>query len=222
MVYDTARDRLVVFGGIDNGGLVVDDTWEFDGTTWELRSSTGPSPRCEYGMAYDEQRQRVVLFGGAILGGPTNPRFGDTWEWDGHVWVLMSQGGPAPRASMACAYDSHRGRVVIHGGLATSGGQYVLLDDTWEWNGSQWALMTDQGPGPRYVESMVYETARARMFLFGGTDGIGPEGTFLDEMWTLSEGPTIPAMSTWGAVVMALMLLLVGTCCARRVAGSQR
>jgi hypothetical protein len=221
MVYDTARDRLVVFGGIDNGGLILDDTWEFGGTAWELRSSTGPSPRFEHGMAYDAQRQRVVLFGGSDSSSSADPNFDDTWEWDGNSWVLMSQGGPVPRASMACAYDSARGRVVIRGGLTTSGGQFVLLDDTWEWDGSQWALLTDQGPGPRGVESMVYETSRARMFLFGGTDGVGPGSAFLDEMWTLSEGAMIPAISTWGAIVMALMLLLVGTCCARRVAGSR-
>jgi len=32
---DPGRNRLVVFGGVDNpGGTAITDTWEWDGQTW--------------------------------------------------------------------------------------------------------------------------------------------------------------------------------------------
>lgn len=36
IAYDTAREVVVMFGGV-RGGLVLNDTWEYDGTTWTLK-----------------------------------------------------------------------------------------------------------------------------------------------------------------------------------------
>src|SRR6266705_3485334 len=58
MAYDTARGRVVLFGGYD-GTSNLGDTWEWDGTTWTQRASSGP-PGGE--MVYDAARGRVVLF----------------------------------------------------------------------------------------------------------------------------------------------------------------
>src|SRR5204862_106543 len=82
---DTARRRVVVFGGYSNNGGVRNDTWEWDGTTWQQASpATSPPKREGAGMAYDAARKRVVLFGGRT--GAT--LFADTWEWDGTTWQL--------------------------------------------------------------------------------------------------------------------------------------
>ena len=75
MAYDSARGVTVLFGGYGAFGYPVDDTWEWDGNTWALRSATGPSPRRDHAMVYDSARSTVVLFGGVSLYVPK----GDTW-----------------------------------------------------------------------------------------------------------------------------------------------
>jgi hypothetical protein len=69
MVYDSARQRLVLFGGGGNN-IDYDDTWEWDGTSWiQCYSTVTPSARSVHAMAYDSARQRTILFGGKDLGG---------------------------------------------------------------------------------------------------------------------------------------------------------
>jgi len=73
MAYDSARGRVVLFGGCCDYG----DTWEWDGAQSTLRAYAGPGPPAtnEAAMAYDSLRGRAVLFGNASA---------DTWEWDGN------------------------------------------------------------------------------------------------------------------------------------------
>src|SRR5687768_7606780 len=85
MAYDSARARMVVFGGF-TGERTSSDTWEWDGLVWNLRpSASAPSPRWLSRLAYDPVRGRMVLFGGSPGGSGSN--LGDTWEWDGTSWL---------------------------------------------------------------------------------------------------------------------------------------
>ena len=43
MAYDNLRNRTILFGGFSGGAL--SDTWEWDGTAWAKRASTGPAGR---------------------------------------------------------------------------------------------------------------------------------------------------------------------------------
>lgn len=40
LAYDSARDRVVLFGGSTSAGLPMNDTWEWDGTTWAPRPAS--------------------------------------------------------------------------------------------------------------------------------------------------------------------------------------
>src|SRR3990172_12977721 len=57
-----------------------------------------------------------------------------------------------PRRGHAMAYDSRRGVVVRFGGL----GQEEIGGDTWEYDGSRWALRSTAGPSPRWGHAMSY------------------------------------------------------------------
>ncbi len=129
MVYDAARQRVVLFGGSSLG-----DTWEWDGTNWSQKTpNTVPSARSNHALAYDSARQRVVLFGGEN----NSVDFGDTWEWDGTNWTQKSPAtAPLVRTYHALAFDSVRQRVVLFGGSYY--GSY--LGDTWEWDGTNWSF----------------------------------------------------------------------------------
>jgi hypothetical protein len=61
--------------------------------------------------------------------------------------------------------------MVLFGGLSSSG---QVLQDTWEWNGTQWSFRTNEGPPARWIQRMAYDSARGVTVMFGGA---GPNET---------------------------------------------
>jgi hypothetical protein len=97
----------VLFGGRDATQRWLDDTWEWDGTTWTRHMITGPSARFGHGMAYDSARAVTVLCGG--VAGET-----DTWEWDGATWTQRMIIGPSiVDGELSMSYDSDRKVMVL-------------------------------------------------------------------------------------------------------------
>lgn len=170
MAYDSARHRVVLFGGETRYGWGVNETWEWGGTTWTLQSVLGPGFRTGHAMAYDSVRECIVLFGGT--NGST--RLSDTWEWDGATWTQRAIAGPAPRSRTAMAYDSARGRLVLFGGYGDSG----PLGDTWEWDGTVWTQRSTSGPSAGGGHAMAYDDARGVTVLYGGY-----VGSYLGDTW---------------------------------------
>ena len=75
--YDSQYNRIIFFGGIENGTSFLSDTWIFDGQAWNLLNLPSlPPARYAHIMFYDIKRNSVVLFGGAGQEG----LLGDTWE----------------------------------------------------------------------------------------------------------------------------------------------
>lgn len=176
MVYDSARQRLVLFGGRGLNGE-TNDTWENDGIDWVQRTGVGvaPSPRQQHAMAYDSVRQRTVLFGGVSSQGvPSN----QTFEWDGTSWLLRSSAVvPPARGQHGMAYDPQRQRTVMFGGQGTSN----ILSDTWEWNGTVWQQRFPPSVpmGGLISFGFAYDTSRQRTVLFAGrSSGQPTNGTF--------------------------------------------
>ncbi|MBY0263075.1 MAG: hypothetical protein K2Q20_12075, partial [Phycisphaerales bacterium] len=161
--YDAARQNTVLFGGQDDDGSVLDDTWTFNGTAWAQAAvgSQPPPARTAHAIAYDAARQKVVLFGG--LQGFDFATFqsillNDTWTFDGVAWTQLSPAvSPTPRASFQLAYDPVRQKTVLFGGENANG---QLLGDTWEFDGTTWAQVnTPVSPTPRAVYGMAYNAA---------------------------------------------------------------
>lgn len=65
LVYDPVRKRIVLIGGqIGDNGPPLDDTWEWDGTSWR-EVQTAPLPaRFGTTAGYDIARRRLLAFGG--------------------------------------------------------------------------------------------------------------------------------------------------------------
>ena len=188
MVYDTARQRVVLFGGYsDVAGWSYSDTWEWDGVNWLLAAQqyAGPTARGRQSMAYDVARERVVMFGGYLQCsgyGCTPGYLDDTWEWDGQTWTEhTSTPFPQGRENSAMTYDPVRERVVMFGGWNESA--YAYLSDTWEWNGTTWTRRTPiTSPTGREGHALVYDPVRGRVVMFGGyrrTDG----NRYFQETW---------------------------------------
>jgi hypothetical protein len=166
MVYDAARQEVVLFGGRPSTGAPHGDTWVWNGSAWSLRvPPASPSARSRHGLAYDSVRQRVVLFGGATATGLAS----DTHEWDGATWSPRAPAvSPSARVNPGMAYDAARQRTVLFGGAATSAGT-SLLDDTWEWNGATWTTFAvATRPLARQEAAMAFDPASSRIVLAAG------------------------------------------------------
>lgn len=106
IAYDATRQRVVLHGGqagVFPNTTFLADTWEWDGTSWTQKATTGPSARVHQTMAFDRTRGRVVLYGGFVPS--TNAELGDIWEWDGTAWQQSSLSGPANSIALGVAYD---------------------------------------------------------------------------------------------------------------------
>lgn len=121
MVYDSARQRVVLFGGRVGTNTALNDTWAFDGTDWtELHPAASPSPRSLPGAAYDSARDRIVLFGGtsiSVASDGTTATFGilkDTWEFDGTTWTQVLTDGPEV-GKPTLVYDPIRKQTIMLG-----------------------------------------------------------------------------------------------------------
>jgi len=175
--FDSTRGVTVLFGGLD--GSRAGETWEWDGSTWTRRATTGPSPRQGHALAFDSARGVTVLFGGFEGSGHLS---GQTWEWDGITWTLRTSTGPTPRYGHAMAFDSVRGTTYLFGGFD---GQPNRTQDTWEYVGSsgRWFLRATLGPSKRLRHAMVFDATRNVTLLFGGQDDDRADGAFSSDLW---------------------------------------
>ena len=173
LAFDSARGRVVLFGGDSMRSTLFNDTWEWDGEDWTQAHDIGPGARSQHAMAYDEVRQAIVLFGGSPQSATAAA---DTWQWDGADWTQVAGTGPSARGHHAMAFDRGRGRIVLFGGRLANG---APAGDTWEWDGEEWAQQEDVGPPARESHAMAYDAGRDRVVLFGGLNG----DTALGDTW---------------------------------------
>ncbi len=126
MAYDSARGVMVLFGGAEGSSLDRGDTWEWNGVEWTQVLQSGPSPRRHHSMAYDQARGVMVLHGGQTNTGRAEV-FGDTWQWDGFEWTLVSHAHPGIRYGATMSYDLAQEAPILFGGR-----YHNPYGDTWE------------------------------------------------------------------------------------------
>jgi len=178
LVYDSVRQRVILFGGINpSTNIHFNDTWEYDGTDWQqITTSTSPPEMSVRTMVFDSGRNRTVLVGGES----PSASYNDTWEYDGSDWNLVNTpvSPPAPGALAAMAYDETRGRSVLsfHDGTAQL--------QTWEYDGSTWVgINTTVSPLGRWAHTMAYDTVSQHVMLFGGTSPYSSSDFPMNDSW---------------------------------------
>jgi hypothetical protein len=181
MTYDAARRVTVLFGGslgLDSvAPEIAADVWEWNGNDWIQVPSIGSRPleRFAHGMAYDSVWGVHVMFGGvSVERVNTNTvryyALGDTWEYDGAArsWTLRS--GTNPPAQVApLVFDAARKRTLLYSGDTG-------IPQTWRWDGDAgtWTQLAPPS-SPRVLRdlAMAYDSERAVVVLFGGSDSFG-------------------------------------------------
>jgi hypothetical protein len=191
LCYDPVRGRVVLFGG-DTGGA-TSDTWEWDGVAWKSISTLDPQldgdppARAQARCAYDTRRGRILLFGGAL---GNEEYYDDFWSYDGTSWARISSanpgedGEPPARSQYGMVYDTARERLILFGGRNGNG----RLSDLWEWDGTNWTLVTPEDPegdgnpgdagGRISGPAMAYDPLRQVTVLHGGQGSKSPGETW--------------------------------------------
>jgi N-acetylneuraminic acid mutarotase len=216
MVYDSAADRIVLFGGRTATGDVLNDTWSYDlaTNTWtDLSPVVAPYQRSDFDMAYDSRADRVVLFGGRT---PTE-FFNDTWSYDlaTNTWTdLNPVVAPSARIEPNMAYDAAADRIVLFGGMGTMS----VLNDTWSYDlaTNTWTnLSPSVSPLARFGFGMVYDSAADRTIIFGGFS-FSVSSSFsgsLDDTWwyRFPEIPSAPQtlQASLGGALPAILAVVV-------------
>lgn len=135
---DSVAQRVVVFGGTDLMGLYRNDTWTFDGVTWQQALGPAPPARIWGAMAHDALRNRIVLHGG--LGGTSGVQvLTDTWEWNGLQWQQIAAASAPPRDGRM-TYDPTSQRILHF--APGPGGQYYRVHS---WDGVAWTPLAAMG-----------------------------------------------------------------------------
>lgn len=173
--------NLILFGGINQAGQYLNDTWLYDSYNgiWRQVDSTGPSPRAYSSITYNRRTQGFVLFGG--MNGDS--LFGDTWEWYfTSGWHFKSVNGPSPRidAGLVTPYQSYV--QILYGGRAGFDGE--VYNDIWEWWDTSWVQgqpLDSLWPTPRV--NFAIGSYEGEIIIVGGQDAANTDSILNDSWW---------------------------------------
>jgi len=170
------QTRILLFGGIGDGGRYLNDTWAWQDQNWIVQTSReSPPPRAYHAMIYDNFRAEWLLFGGLDREGNV---LNDLWVYNGTEWKQRnSLQPPAARMRTTLVYDIENRESLLFAGRGTDN---IYLNDLWAWNGSGWEeRSTSLQPSPRAGHGAAYDPEQKRMVIAGGTT----EANKLEDTW---------------------------------------
>ncbi|HEV8359573.1 MAG TPA: kelch repeat-containing protein [Candidatus Thermoplasmatota archaeon] len=157
--------------------------------TWDRRADLPTGAREGLGLAWLEVAGRALAFGGRDANGAPA---GDLWSYDpgANAWTQLASG--PPRADAAFVADEASNVAFLFGGRDATGPR----QDVWRFDyaANTWTPLAPDaasGPSPRYGMAAAWDQTRARITVFGGTDGAQTFGDF----WSL-----VPGSATWTAL----------------------
>jgi hypothetical protein len=167
LVFDSRRHVAIMFGAY--GPTRSNETWEWNGNDWTLRTlPQSPEPRSP-AMAYDEARGVTVVFGGV-----GESFYNDTWDYDGNNWVkITTTNSPSARAAIFGTYSLGRHAVVLFGGIPDDTWEYGSVNNIYNFSGF-FQPIDNPGPGPNFVFNLM-KAGRgvAVKFSLHGNQGLG-------------------------------------------------
>lgn len=202
LVYDAPRERLILFGGRNDMGL-LNDTWTFDliNSSWtEIVPAGGqrPSPRHSVVAGVDGMNNQLVIATGT---GEAGAALDDVWTLDfvTGVWQqrLITGAAPAGRFGSAGGIPNYGQTLLLSHGFNDD----TSFEDTWALNLETftWSDITPTGARPAARGwHLATPLSWTQLALFGGyTSPLGgepPQGNtwvldLLDGSWEEVTGP---------------------------------
>lgn len=204
MVYDAARDRIVLYGGevMKADGSATEptyDTWEYDGTTWTHVGTDGEAKVLRPVLGYDTARNKTVMLGLTSSGATAMYIYNPTTQ----SWVEEKPAAVPPCVNEGIlVYRAQTGNLFFSGGICVSDNTGTV--DNFEWNGTTWVKLTANEPGRISGLATSYDIRRDDVIIFGGTSlgASAPRAvTLLFELgtWRFSAVVQQPAPRSLGA-----------------------
>lgn len=196
MVYDSAADRVLMWGSVSDDRLW---SYDYNNDTWAEVTDTGTPPLMDYTrMVYIPALQQSILFGGVDV--PNEVPQGGTWVFD-HLTQAWQQltlpTAPEPRAWQAMVYEPTTGQLLLFGGGADRDHAY---GDLWRFDpvAQSWAEIT-----PVEVPATAVAPAEVGYFLTGADkrngSAFGPHRAIHPRRLKLLQMPTRPITMTFAA-----------------------
>lgn len=187
--YDPARNVVVLAGGRDFSPEITLDpeTWELDLESREwtrIETTTTPIGGLGCNMTYVDGATH--WFGGANAQAALGPRGSDgkTWRYDAGAaeWAELSIDGPSPRYDAHFVHESEESVLLFGGALNAGEG---MNGDVWRFDGTTWALVTDNGAGPEGRRVAWVVPSPGGFIVAGGFDA---DMNTLGDMWRWNDG----------------------------------
>jgi hypothetical protein len=112
----------------------------------------------------------------------------------------MSDTSAGARDHHAMVFDGARGNTVMFGGGLFPRKPGPWPTDTWTWDGNRWTRAATDGPAGRAVTSLVYDSRRKQVVMFGGVgapEGVARNQASFGDTWVW-EGSAWHQVSTEG------------------------
>ena len=167
MAFDRSTKQLVMFGGFD-ARKYLQDTWVWNGadSTWNQVQMQSSPPRATGAMLFtDPVSGRAMMFGG-FNATHKIPAYSATWRFTGAAWEKVHPKTiPIPRGWGIATLDPLRHNVVLTGG----NGDTIRTDNTWTWDGTNWALLSPATQVPAFIGAgSAFDPATRTVVVYGG------------------------------------------------------
>jgi hypothetical protein len=199
-VYDTVNQRLIVYGGQDACGPLLDEVWVlsniFSGTiTWTQLSIPGmhPAARATHVAAYDQANNRMIIQGSYVDA--------QTWVLTNAnglggtpAWIQLSPTGTPPNSNFGnqAIYDPTENELIVFAGNPTGASSAALsvfrltnangLGGTPAWS----QVATPGGPPNQTLDfSVWYQPSTDRATAWGGQSCASGSCVLTGQMWTV-------------------------------------
>lgn len=171
-------DRIIVTGGVDAGGALLNTTEIFDGTSWSLGA---PLPTPRQLLAAATNGKLVYAVGGAS--GSTDSAAVEAYDPDAKSWTTLPP-LPRPRSDLGVAIAD--GRLVAAGGL--SGGEVLKSVSVFDLMAKTWDGLPDMATARH---GMAMAAVEKTVYAIGGASAPGDQ-----QVISSAEALTLPARKT--------------------------
>ena len=159
--YQGSNKTVLYTGGVCTNATGVDETYEWDGTTWNKITLNASATRLfGAGLAYDDSRQLVTMFGGSpVVGQPV----ADTWIYTAQTWLTLSDfTRPGPRSLFSFTTDPVSNTIWMYGGNDA----FTTFSDFWQFQNGEWQEMSAENtPAGCLTPNAAFDTDRNKLVL---------------------------------------------------------
>ena len=161
LAYQGSNQTVVYTGGVCTNATGGDETFEWDGTTWNKITLTAAATRL-FGaaLAYDDLHQLTTMFGGTpVVGSPV----ADTWVYTSGAWLIIADSTrPGPRSLFTFTTDPVNNTILMYGG----NDEFTTFSDLWKYENGEWLyVIADGTPAGCLTPTAAFDTDRNKLVL---------------------------------------------------------